>query len=46
VVEEGEPIHPGSVLELPVDDGRTVFPAHDRSVEDPFLQRIEASGKS
>jgi metal transporter CNNM len=46
VIEEGEPIHPESVIELPVDDGRPVFPAYDRSAVDPFLQRIEASGKS
>jgi len=46
VIEEGEPGHPESVLELPVEGGRPVFPAYERSAADPFLRRIEASGKS
>jgi metal transporter CNNM len=46
VIQEGEPIDPASVLELPFEDGRPVFPSYDCSAMDPFLQRIEASGKS
>jgi metal transporter CNNM len=46
VLQEGEPIDPESVIELAVESGRPVFPAYDRSAADPFLQRIEASGKS
>lgn len=40
VVEEGEPIDPESVIALPMDDGRPVFPTFERAPDDPFLRRI------
>jgi hypothetical protein len=45
VAEEGEPVDPLSVISLPVADGRPVLPAFSRSPTDPFLRRIEASGR-
>ena len=45
LAHEGEPVHPGSVLSLPVKQGRPVLPDFDRSVSDPFLQRVNASGR-
>ena len=45
VSEEGEPINPNSILELPVKEGRVVFPPFEAEADDPFLRRIEASGE-
>lgn len=45
VIEEGEPVHAQSIVSLPVAGGRSVLPPFDRSPEDPFLQRINASDK-
>ena len=45
VYEEGEPIDPESVVELPEEAGRPVFPGYARSPSDPFLQRLESSGR-
>jgi hypothetical protein len=45
VTEEGEPLDPQSIISLPVANGRCVIPAFDPSPDDPFLQRIKASGK-
>jgi CBS domain containing-hemolysin-like protein len=45
VLEEGEDLDPDSVLELPVENGRPVFPAFDPSPSDPFLRQVEKSGK-
>lgn len=45
VSEEGEPVDPESVMRLPHDGGRPVFPAFGATPEDPFLQRVQASGK-
>jgi len=45
VVNEGEPVDPRSVITLPVADGRPVLPAFERSARDPFLRRLDASGK-
>jgi hypothetical protein len=42
---EGEPLHPESIVPLPFRDGLPVFPAFQRSPEDPFLSRLEISGK-
>jgi metal transporter CNNM len=44
--EEGEPIDPTSVVTLPFSDGRPVFPRIALNPEDPFLCRINRSGKS
>lgn len=45
VGQEGEPLDPRSVIQLPFRDGRPVFPELQRSEEDPFLGKIAASGK-
>lgn len=45
VRDEGEPVDPRSVITLPVADGRPVLPAFERSPRDPFLRRLDASGK-
>ena len=42
---EGEPVDPRSVLSLPEVDGRPVFPEYARTPDDPFLRRVEASGR-
>jgi metal transporter CNNM len=43
--EEGEPVDPRSVISLPVQSGRPLFPDIRRDPADPFLQRVQASGK-
>jgi len=43
--EEGEPLDPRSVLELPVKVDLPVFPDFDRDPDDPFLRKIQESGK-
>ncbi len=45
VGREGEPLDPRSVIRLPFQNGRPVFPKMQRTAEDPFLQKIAASGK-
>jgi metal transporter CNNM len=45
VTEEGEPIHTLSIVSLPLASGRCVLPTFNSSPDDPFLQRINASGK-
>jgi metal transporter CNNM len=45
VIEEGEPIDPQSIISLPFVNDRCVLPAFDPSPDDPFLQRVSASGK-
>lgn len=45
VGEEGEPVDPLSVIDLPVANGRPVLPRYERSPNDPFLRRLDASGK-
>lgn len=42
---EGEPVHPQSVIELPMGDKGPLFPAYRRSAVDPFLTQVNASGK-
>ena len=44
--QEGEPIDPASVVTLPFRDGRPVFPEVTPDPKDPFLCRINRSGKS
>jgi len=44
VAQEGETIDPRSIIDLPMRNGQPVFPDIDRSPDDPFLQRVEASG--
>jgi Cyclin M transmembrane N-terminal domain len=45
VTEEGEPVHAQSIISLPLARGRCVLPAFKPSPDDPFLQRVNASGK-
>jgi metal transporter CNNM len=45
VRDEGEPVDPLSVIELPVVNGRPLLPSYTRSPDDPFLRRLDASGK-
>lgn len=45
VSEEGETVDPESIIELPVHGNRPVFPDLQRTAADPFLQRVQASGK-
>jgi metal transporter CNNM len=45
VSQEGEPLHPDSVVRLPFRDGQAMFPEFARTAEDPFLRQLAASGK-
>jgi len=45
VGDEGELVDPLSVIDLPVANGRPVLPSYRRSPDDPFLRRLDASGK-
>jgi metal transporter CNNM len=45
VTEEGEHVDAQSIISLPLANGRCVLPAFDPSPDDPFLQRVSASGK-
>jgi hypothetical protein len=45
VGEEGEVLDPRSLLPLAFADGQPVWPAFQRRAEDPFLQRLNESGK-
>jgi CBS domain containing-hemolysin-like protein len=45
VVEEGEAVDPRSVITLPSKNNLPVFPNFDRTTSDPFLRKIEISGK-
>ena len=44
VTEEGEPVHPQSIISLPLAKGRCLLPKFARSPDDPFLRRVDASG--
>ena len=45
ISHEGEMIDPASIIELPFDGGRAIFPAIERSCDDPFLRALNRSGK-
>ena len=45
VVEEGEKVDPQSVIALTFENNLPVFPEFERITSDPFLNRIEVSGK-
>ncbi len=45
VTDEGEPVHADSIISLPLASRRCVLPPFDPSADDPFLQRVGASGK-
>lgn len=42
---EGEELDARSVLALPAEGGAPAFPAFERSARDPFLERINVSGR-
>lgn len=43
--QEGRPVDPESVLQLPHVDHRPVFPAFEASPDDPFLRAVQESEK-
>lgn len=43
VAHEGELIDPRSIISLPVKNNRPVFPAFERSADDPFINKVEVS---
>ena len=45
VSQEGQTIDPKSIIALPAENGRVQFPAFERNAEDPFIRKIQASGK-
>jgi hypothetical protein len=45
IADEGEPINPKSIIELPFKNNKPFFSITKRSCEDPFLKRIQASDK-
>jgi len=42
-LEEGSPLHPESIIQLPYDGHRIVFPGETPSAQDPFIQHIHQS---
>jgi len=45
IIEEGEPIDPKSIMPLPFEGNRPVFPIIERASTDTFLRQVESSGK-
>ena len=45
VTEEGEVVHAQSIISLPQANHRCVLPSFERSRDDPFLRKVDASGK-
>jgi hypothetical protein len=45
VLDEGELVDPHSVIALPIENGWPVFPTFERTPNDPFLRRLDASGR-
>ena len=45
VIKEGEIIDPDSIIQLPFDNGKPIFPKTKPSTKDPFLQLVQASQK-
>jgi CBS domain containing-hemolysin-like protein len=45
ISDEGSLIDERSIISLPVENNRPIFPSFEREPTDPFLQKIEASGK-
>jgi metal transporter CNNM len=43
--EEGEIVHSDSIISLPLEFGRCRLPAFTPSPDDPFLRKVNASGK-
>jgi metal transporter CNNM len=45
VADEGELVDPRSIIALPFENERPLLPKFERSPDDPFLRRLNASGK-
>jgi metal transporter CNNM len=45
VLAEGETVDPVSIVRVPFENGRPVFPEIGRDIDDPFLRKINSSGK-
>ena len=45
VQDQGKPLDTNSIVQLPFDKDRPVFPGHDRSQDDPFIRKLAASRK-
>ena len=45
VLEEGQELDPKSLIELPSEAGRPIFPSFAHAPDDPFLRSVEASGR-
>jgi metal transporter CNNM len=45
VSDEGEPIHADSIISMPLANRRCILPNFNRSPDDPFLRKLDASGK-
>lgn len=45
IADEGSIVDPKSIISLPIKNGRLVLPPIERDPNDPFLKKIEASGK-
>jgi len=45
VLDEGEQVDPRSIVSLSVAGGRPILPKFERTAEDPFLRRLDASGR-
>lgn len=43
--QEGEPVHPKSVIRLPIENDTLIYPPYAPSSSDPFIKQINASGK-
>jgi hypothetical protein len=46
VADEGELLDPRSTITLALENQWPVLPSFERSADDPFLRRLNASGKS
>ena len=46
VLDEGEAVDPRSIITLPMENDRPVLPKFERSPNDPFLRKLDASRKS
>ncbi len=45
VTQEGQPLHPDSVIPLPCQQGQPQFPEVQPHQDDPFVQRVLSSGQ-
>lgn len=45
ITQEGELLDPMSIVELPSENGRLIFPKYRSDASDPFLRLVEKSGR-